>query len=242
MTTETRGRHPSPRPAFAGAVAALVLLAPAYGCAGSHAAPPTEPGLTFAAHAVRDGVVVDTMRGGSPTAVVHHGFSLLHPAFVVEDGPARGEAITPCGPGCAEVRASTAPGAPLVGRVEPRWTDDAIRLTIEPVGAPPIRTTAFLRRDWRGAPSSLTRDVELVTDVNGRYRAELREPSGADVGFLRVQLGTATAAAAVYSGVLPRSIDEGLAAATAVALGSELSWIQDHAHDPFDGDALYKRP
>jgi len=225
----------SRRPAVAGCLAFLGLLAPSCGCAVSHAAMPAAPGVTFAAHAVRDGVVVDAMRGGTVAPVVQHGLGFPHPTFVVEEGPARGEAVTTCGPGCAEVRASTAADAPLVGRVEPRWKDDAIRLTIEPAGAPTLRTTAFVRRDWRNGTAALTRDVDLTTDVNGRYRAELRDDSGAQVGWLRVQLGDQVPAPAVYEGVLPPSVDEGLAAATAVALGSELDWIQSHAYDPYVG-------
>jgi hypothetical protein len=41
----------------------------------------------------------------------------------------------------------------------------------------------------------------------------------------------------LYDGLLPAAVGPGLAAAAAVALGSELDWIEDHALDVYRGSS-----
>jgi len=56
----------------------------------------------------------------------------------------------------------------------------------------------------------------------------LHAPDGTAVGWLQVLSGGDQPAPVMYQAVLPSDIDEGLAAASAAALGEEIAWIQDH--------------
>lgn len=198
---------------------------------------PADPDVTFAAHQVHGGLMVDDMRGGDATVVAPAHWVRLpgQAAFVVAGGPARGEGIWLTRPGGALVRESVDPRATLVGRIEPSWDDNAIRLTIEPSGNPSIRTDLFRREDVGGGVSVLSRLAQLSIDVPGTYRATLHAADGSPVGWFRVRLGLHQASPAMFDAVFPVGLDEGLAAACAVALGSEVDWIEDHTIDVYRG-------
>jgi len=207
-------------------------LSIAFAATSAHAARmlPADPGTTFQAHVIHGGFVVDEMQGGHPTVAYAPGF--LHmpgdPVFVLADGTAKGEGIWIDGPGAATARKGRTMDAPLVGRVVPSWKDDAIRLTIEPIGHRALHTGPFVRDDQTAGPSTLTRDAALSTDVEGGYRAEVQYPDGSHAGWLGVRIGEHQRSPEIYEAVLPASVDEGLATASAAALDQEVDWIQDN--------------
>ena len=223
--------------AWIGALAMVMSAA----CAPAATTLPTQPGATFQAHLIHGGFMVDAMRGGAPTVASAPSWLNLGsgPALVLDDGAAKGEAVLLDGPGRACVRKAATSDAPLVGCVSPEWDDNAIRLTIAPVGHRPLHADVFVREDPMAGPSVLTRDVALSTDVEGVYRAALRYPDGTPAGWLRVRVGLHQPAPEIFDAALPPSVDEGLATASAAALDEEVSWIEDHSYGVHRGT---KRP
>jgi hypothetical protein len=198
---------------------------------------PADPGTSFAAHIVKGGLMVDEMRGADQTALVTstHLLRLFdEPTLVVQRGPSRGEGIWLNGPGRAVVRTSEAPDAALVGRVEPFWDDKAIRLLIEPAGAAPLWSDVFEREPGWGH-SELTRRVEHEDELYGAYRAVLRSRDGTPTGWFQMKIGDEQPCPVMYEAVLPPEIDEGLAAASAAALGNEYKWIDGHTLEATPG-------
>ncbi len=174
--------------------------------------------------------MVDEMRGDDQPALVTStrwlpAFTV--PELVVNRGPSRGEGIWLEGPGRAVVRSTDSPESPVVGRVEPFWDHDAIRLVIAPAGSMPLRSDVFVRRP-RWGRAELTRRVEHDDELSGTYRAALRSSDGAQVGWLELKIGDEQPSPVMYAAALPPEIDEGLAAATAAALGREYTWIDRH--------------
>src|SRR5207244_9456212 len=70
----------------------------------------------------------------------------------------------------------------------------------------------------------------LSIHLRGTYQAALRGADGVAVGWLRVSVGTSDRGHVIYTAVLPRAVDESLAAATAAALSTEVDWIEQHVH------------
>ena len=207
------------------------------GCAPYQRIPP-DTGVSFAAHLVKGGLMIDRMRNDDRTALatstrwlrLHH-----EPTLVLQKGTSHGEGIWLDGPGNAVVRTSESPDAPIVGRVEPAWTDQAIRLTIEPIGAPSVSTGVFVRATGGLGPDELTRRVRRSDEIHGAYRAPLHTADGRTVGWLQVKVGAEQPSPIMYEAVLPPGIDEGLAVASAAALGRELDWIDRHTLDAMPG-------
>jgi hypothetical protein len=217
---------------------ALAILAATFvGCA-PYRRVPVDPRVDFAAHVVRGGLLVDRMRGDGSVALARvprwpgpHD----RPTFIVRRGGAAREGIWLRGPGRAVVRASQRPDAPVVGRVEPTWTDGAIRLRIEPADRPPISTDVFVRTMNGLGPPELTRRIARDDELSGSYRARLRAPDGSVVGWLQVAADTGQPFPVTYEAVLPPNVGEALAIASAAALGKELDWIREHTVDSFPG-------
>ncbi len=65
-------------------------------------------------------------------------------------------------------------------------------------------------------------------DLRGTYQAELHDPEGRDVGWLRIQVSPWASIMANCEGVLPPTIGEGMAVAAAETLGQEVDWIGMH--------------
>ncbi len=126
----------------------------------------------------------------------------------------------------------------MVGAVEPSWENNAIRLALKPAGHPALRTDRFGREDIGGGMTVLGRTAQLSIEVPGVYRATLRDSDGRVVGWLRVSIGLHQPSPEMYEAVLPPDVDEGLAAASAVALSSEIDWIEDHTYDVYGGTEL----
>jgi hypothetical protein len=181
--------------------------------------------------------MVDAMRGGNPTLLTAPAWLRLpgEPALVIRDGPEKGEALWLKGPGRVTVRRNVSSDSALIGRIEPSWENNAIRLTIEPAGGRRLRTDVFTREDLGAGTAALSRLAQLSIDVHGTYRATLREAGGRPVGWLRVAVGLHQPAPEMYEGVLPAEVDEGLAAAAAAALDQEIDWIENHAYGVYRG-------
>jgi hypothetical protein len=197
-----------------------------------------DPGVSFAAHEVAGGLMIDRMRDDDRGALVigsrWNPFRLRR-TLVVQRGPSQGEAIRIEGPGRAVVRTSDGPNAAVVGRVEPAGNGEAVRLTIAPASHMPVFTGEFTREpNGLGSPE-LRCKVDRDDELAGTYRARLRAPDGTVVGWLQVSVGGEQPSPVSYEGVLPPSIDEAMAAASAAALGEEIAWIHDHTLDAIPG-------
>ncbi len=122
-----------------------------------------------------------------------------------------------------------------LGAVRPSWDDNAIRLAIEPRDGDPVRSDLF-GRTVGGGPDALRRSAQTILDVRGRYRAALRDASGAEVGWIGLRIGPYEQAARIYEAALPTAIDERLAIAAVLALATEIDWIESHALNVYQGD------
>jgi hypothetical protein len=195
-----------------------------------------DPDVTVALHRARGGLVVDRLPGGA-TGTLGAAGRLPRPGaptYVLRVGPDVTAAFWLEAPATVRVRAGA--GGAAIGRVDPEWTDQAIRLTLRPAAGPALRTDTFRRTATGGGPSVLTRDAQSVLDVRGTYRADVRDGAGAAVGWLRVRVGPYLPAPRLYDGVLPDGIDPRLAVAAAAALDSEVDWIEGHTLDVYEGD------
>ena len=192
---------------------------------------PSRVETTFAAHREHGGLVIDHVRGaGNADVVVCESWSGTRP-HVEADGKMLMLALRPLGPGEVDVRARCCTEAPTTGRVEPRWEDNAIRLALR-TDALSLETGLFERVD-SGRPGRLSRAVEMAISLRGTYEALLRDADGKSVGWLRVQVERCGARR--YEGVFPEAVAPGLAAATALALDTELDWIEAHSLDAYSG-------
>lgn len=207
----------------------------AYGCAIRYQALPVDPGVTFAAHDVHDGVVIDRMTGAAPAVASIPAVFRLHgePNFTVPSLSGGTEGVWVPGPGRAVARQTASPESAIVGTIRPTWENNTIRLTIEPSHGEPLRSEVFEREDVGGGISELSRLAQQNIDLYGTYRAALRTADGKAAGWLRVSVGLRQPAHTIYEAVFPPEIDEGLAVATTEALGAEIDWIEGHAYDVY---------
>jgi hypothetical protein len=188
----------------------------------------TKPEPTFSAHMGHGRLVIDRLKGGEP--IVMEPKTWFHwpgaPTFVIRGGRTpRGLWLV--GPGHIVVRDGITKDSPVIGRVEPSWDDQAIRLTLYPAEGPPIQSDVFGRLGVGAGRSVLTRLAVDSLEIGGTYNAVLRAPDGAEVGWLSVSIG-GRPGYVTSQGNLPASVDEVLAAATVQALGSEVDYIFDH--------------
>ncbi len=221
----------------------LIVLIVA-GCVRPRLSVPVDPAATFAVHLEPGaGLVVDRL-GDRPAGRVRSagwGFQQRGLRFALEsgEGPQASFRLLRVG----EVVAW--PGADVdstpLGRIEPAWDDNAIRLTLAPFAGPTLRTDLLIREGGGTGPSALSRAADTTLDVRGTYHAVLRDTTGAAVGWLRARIGPYQIAPRLYDGALPAAVDPLLGVAAALALDSEVDWIQDHAinvHQGKDGGPL----
>jgi hypothetical protein len=209
-------------------------------CAPTAQRLPADPDVTFAAHRVHGGLMIDEMRGGEAGFLGPASWLRLpgEPACVLTMGASRGEGLWLRGPGDVVVRRTLSRDSAVVGAVEPSWENNAIRFALERAGRPALRTDLFVREDIGGGLSVLSRIAQLSIEVPGVYRATLRDSDGRAVGWLRISIGLHQPSPEMYDAVLPPDVDEGLAAASAAALSSEIDWIEDHTYDVYGGTEL----
>jgi hypothetical protein len=210
----------------------MVLLAAGLlggGCVVAANPIPAEPGVTFAAHTVHGGLVVDHMQNGDTGMAQPEGglSSLTHPEYDVHFNGANGDRRL-VGTGPIVIHRGTSDEGPVSGRVEPSWDDQAIRLTLRPTNGPPLKTDVFSRTDAAAGMDEITRTANTSLDLRGSYQATLRDPEGRDVGWLRVEVSPRGATMTKVEGVLPPTVGEGMAVAAAETLREEVDWISQH--------------
>jgi hypothetical protein len=213
----------------------LVLALAAPGGARAERYLLARPETTFVAHEVHAGLAIDKMRSGEPTTLQPKGwFRWPGEPILVMHGAQHDIGLWLVETGSVVVRDGVTEAAPVIGRVEPSWDEGAIRLTLWPRTGPPIRGDVFARSDPGAGPSALARWAADEVQVQGAYDADFHAANGSTVGWLGVDIGYHQAAFVMYEGYLPPEVDEALAAATAVALGSEIDWILAHTQRVYD--------
>jgi hypothetical protein len=233
MNRPPRHFHLSAFRSSAGIAPFLVFAAVSAGRAEpAMSAPPT-----FAAHEIHGGLAIDRMDGGKSGVATAPAWIRLpgKPDFVVKDGKGEEAALWITAPSTVVVRKGASNDAPLDGRIEPRWDDEAIRLRIEPAHGPALESDVFEREDVGAGPRKLSRTALLSTDVQGSYRAVLRDPAGKPAGWMRVKVTTHGGSPTRFEAALPAQVDEGLAVASAAALGEEVDYIDAEAYGAHRG-------
>jgi hypothetical protein len=220
---------------FLTTIALLALV----GCIHLSRQVPIDPAVNFAAHAEHDQIVLDRVPGGQNGVVkAARRFQLTgSPTFVVITNGQTVAKLALTAPATVQVRRTDGASAPALGGIEPSWEDNAVRLTFRSSGDTTYRSDLFQRTEAGTGPQLLTRTAQTVIDVRGTYRTTLRDAKGGDAGWLRVKVSPYAESPRIYDGVLPTDVGPGLAAATAVALNSEIDWIENHTLDVYRGQS-----
>ena len=111
------------------------------------------------------------------------------------------------------------------GAVDAYWEHGAIRLAFKSADASVFRTDVFERIDGRHTTPVLGPPVETNLDVRGVYRAELRDASGAPVGWLRVSVSPFDGPSRVYDGSVPAILSPQVITAALARLAAEVDWL-----------------
>ncbi len=202
------------------------------GCSGVHATLPAAPGVSFAAHRDGEELVVDRVPEGGAPVLARPGRVRPPgaPDLVLRaDGETRG-ALWIVGHSRVLVRDAASTIAPRAGEVLSTWDGGAIRLVLYTRDARTLRTDVFARADaLERSPPPLSRDVRGAEGPSpGTYRADIRDAGDTPVGWMRVQIGGREDGPRIYDAVLPPGVDGALAAAAAIALDEEITWIAGH--------------
>jgi len=235
---EPVGGRPQGHVVVRGLRRALVLvLAFSIGCTATWRPIPVDTGVNFAAHVEHRGIVVDKMQGGAPAMLEPAGWQSFWggPRFLLEAHDTTVAALWFPESSHVIVRASADPQSPVLGKVDATWRQSAIRLTFRlPDGS--FQTGEFARIDGGHPTATLGPQVSTLLDIEGVYRAELRDAHGAAVGWLRVRINCNGAPTRIYDGILPPSLSGPLGAAAVALLDSDVSYVADHAQDPDQGN------
>lgn len=191
-----------------------------------------DPLATFAAHQVHAGFLLDRLPG-SDTGIVEP------PTWINLSGTPRFRVRTTRGTqGTLRV---TSPaqvviydaGAHPAADVAPTWNAGAIHLTLLPVTGAPLRLGPFERLDGNSGYSVLTRNAQTSLDIQGTYRATIRDQGDRPVGWLQVRI-LDSYGARVFQGILP-AISPEQQAGLMLALNSEIDWIENVVTDVHRG-------
>ena len=117
------------------------------------------------------------------------------------------------------------------GAVDAYWEHGAIRLAFKSADASVFRTDVFERIDGRRTTPLLGLRAETNLDVRGVYQAQLRDTSGAPVGWLRVSVSPFDGPPRVYNGSVPAILSPQMITAALARLDAEVDWIEAHATD-----------
>jgi hypothetical protein len=219
-------------------VGAALFLAIASGC-GLSKPPviPIDPSATFALHREHRGLVVDRLASGGGAVVEGTGapFWSSGPTFELTTDGRTNAAFWIDGSRMVAVRRGTSAGAPSIGSVTSSWDDGAIRLTIAPASGAAVTSDPLAREGGGTGPDALSRIAQTNLDLRGTYRGPLRADKGAEVGWLRAQVGPYQPASRLYEGALPDGVDPTLGVAAALILDAELDWIESHVIDVYQG-------
>jgi hypothetical protein len=209
------------RARFEGARGRIVLLGVVV-TGGIATAAPAASAATFSARETHRGLLIEQADGTTGSLVANGWFRRPgEPALVYREGGAVVAGVWLTGPEGAVVRGGTTEKAPAIGRIVPSWSDDALRLTIEPAGGAAVQTTVFQRKSG-GGDAALNRHASTRAALEGAYRATL-QTGGGDVGWLGVDIDPEGATR--FTGDLPAAIPPALAAAAAAAVDAEVDLI-----------------
>jgi hypothetical protein len=181
--------------------------------------PPFDPAATCVAHAGHGGLAIDRMPGA---------------AMGRFEGRSFGEFVAYADHVPIAVLRTTSL-ATVAGRdlaVTPSWTPDGIRLAIAS-SAGTLSTGQFIRADGRPGMPTLARTAQTNLDVRGTFRAELSDAGGAPRGWFAVRV-PGPDEPRLFFGDLPGA-SPAAGPAMALALVSELDWIDDHTIDVYRG-------
>jgi len=221
------------RRAWGHAIAIVVAIAAACVRAPEPLPPGSlDPDATFALHAVHGGYAIDRSLGGGGGVVTAVSRGLGASRFVVRDDDGHAvaviELVAP-----AATRVGT-PAGSFVAVVDPSWDDQMVRLAVRIDDGAVVRSGIFTRVDGNAGASAIRRSVPASVDVRGTFRSELRDPGGHVVGWLQVR-SWPPSSPRLFQGALPRGLPVAVGPALAVALASELDWIDDHTLDVYRG-------
>jgi len=202
----------------------LIATAAGLGCVRYDSAVAPDPEVTFAAHRAGERLVLDRLPSGTRGALESPGWPHVpdEPTFVLRAGGEVRAALWVVGRSRVLVRRDAETTSPRTAEVLSAWDDGALRLTLFREGGPTLGVDHFARGAGGADAGILTRAAPL----RGTYRATAHDARGAPVGWLRVRVEPP--AAPVYDGVLPDGTGDALAAAAAVALDTEVAWIEQH--------------
>ncbi len=124
-------------------------------------------------------------------------------------------------------------GAHPAAGVAPAWDASAVHLTLLPATGTPLRLGPFERLDGNSGYSVLTRNAQTTLDIQGTYRATIRDQDGGPVGWLQVRI-VEPYGARLFQGVLPGLSPE-QQAGLMLALDSEIDWIENVVTDVHRG-------
>jgi len=212
----------------------LLGLITSAGCSLLSRGTPDDSGATFAAHGASRGLVIDKMEGGESGVLEPSTTPFSGPQFVLYSGGAPTAALWVSGADTI-VRATPDSAAPAIGRVDARWDERAIRLTLKPEGDGAFSTSVFKRVEG-GGPAALGQPASSTLDLRGVYRAELVDGTGQPAGWIRVQFRHGWSAHRTYDGVLPAALNGPLAVAAVARLDAELTAVANQAMNPYIGN------
>ena len=207
--------------------AAIVLAA---GCVryDTQPLPPFDPAATFVAHSVNGGLAIDRIAGGPKGSVQGRDAGL----FVVTAGDTPIAVIRITSIATIVGRTQGGEDAPPTLWVTPSWTPEGIRLAVtSPTGT--LHTTSFVRIDARSGLQTLSRMGQATLDVRGEFRAEVLDAGGTRRGWFTVRV-PGPDESRLFSSDMPGAA-AAVGPAMALALVSELDWIDDHLIDVYRG-------
>ena len=211
-------------------LALALLLAGAAACGPRDDAvrlPPPDPGATFVAHGVHGGLAIDRL-GTTSGRLEASTFG----RFVLRTQGSPAAVLRLTAPATVVARAGTSATAPVTATILPTWIEGAIQVSVVCEGTT-LRAGPFVRTDGRAGLPTLSRNGQTSLDARGIYRAPLVDERGTPHGWFEVRVPPPDEPR-VVSAALPELPAEA-GPALALALVSELDWIDDHTLDVHRG-------
>jgi hypothetical protein len=194
-----------------------------------------EPDADFAAHPGYRGLVVDRMEGGQTAVLVPtRSGRAPGPTHLFQTDGQTIAALWSIDHDHVAVRRTSDVTAPLVGEVLASWQRGAIHLAFQSPDGVSFHTSGFQRIDSENFPHTLDREMFLVSDLPGVYRAEVRDRQNAPVGWLRVRILPYQGLPRDYEGDVPEPLNGPLAAAAVTLVDAEINSIVEHNALPED--------
>jgi hypothetical protein len=199
---------------------------------------PLDSDASFGMHQDNRRFVVDRPKSSPPAAVTAAEWLRIPgaPAWALRLNGETRAAYWIDGNAGTTARAGASTGDRPLGDVRPSWDDNAIRLQIQPPDGQPLKSDVFARVEEGGGTSVLSRSAQTILDVRGRYRAALRDATGAEVGWVRLRIGPYEPAPRIYEAKLPAGVSDDLAVAAVISLASEIDWIEAHSQNVYQKD------